>query len=79
MYLLLLLAVALALVLWLSWFLSWTVAEAPEDSAASEEQRRNRRNFYDPRTWAAYQRWTRHRPLLISYRRDKRGRFRKLR
>ena len=79
MYMLLFLAVLLALVVWASWFLCWTVAEAPDDDAASDERRRNPRNFYDPRTWAAYQRWTRHRPLLLSYRRDKRGRFRKLR
>ena len=73
MYILLFLIVILASSLAVRSFLSWTFAEVPEDSAPFEEPPLDSSRFYDPRTWAIFQ------PIpLISYRRDKRGRFRKM-
>ena len=73
MYILLFLIVVLASALAARSFLSWTLAEVPEDSSSFDEQPLDASRFYDPRTWAIFQ------PIpLISYRRDKRGRFRKM-
>ena len=73
MYILLFLIFILASALAVRSFLSWTFAEVPEDSASFEESPLDPSRFYDPRTWAIFQ------PIpLISYRRDKRGRFRKM-
>ena len=59
-------------------FLSWLLAEMPEDRDSHGQIVRRRRNFYNPRTWEAFRRLTAKRPALLMYRRDKKGRFRKL-
>ena len=59
-------------------FLSWLLVESPEDRQTREEAGRPPRNFYNPRTWAAFRRLASKRPALLMYRRDKYGRFRKL-
>jgi hypothetical protein len=73
MYILLLLIVVLASALAVRSFLFWTFPEVPDDIHFETEPPPNPSIFYDPRTWAIFQ----PRPLL-SYRRDKRGRFRKM-
>lgn len=60
------------------YFLSWLLVESPEDRQSREEAGRPPRNFYNPRTWAAFRRLASKRPPLLMYRRDKNGRFRKL-
>lgn len=78
MYILLSIALAVAAVA-LAWlFTLWLLPEAPEDDLGGSEGTRRPRDFYDVRTWVAYQRWTRQKPALLAYRRDKRGRFRKM-
>ena len=77
MYVLLVLILLLGLIAGLYFTLSWSLAEEPED--LDDERTRNPRSFYDPRTWAAYHRLVGQRQLLISSRRDRQGRFRKMR
>jgi hypothetical protein len=77
MYVLLVLILILALVAGLYLTLSWSLAETPED--VSDERIQEPRSYYDPRTWAAYHFLLGQKPLLISSRRDRRGRFRKMR
>ena len=73
MYILLFLILVLAAALALRWLLGWTLPEIPEDVACSDDRIQNPSVFYDPRTWVIFQ------PIpLLSYRRDKRGRFRKM-
>lgn len=73
MYILLFLIVVLTSALALRWLLGWTLQEMPEDVIRPDEAIENPSVFYDPRTWAIFQ------PIpLLSYRRDKRGRFRKM-
>jgi hypothetical protein len=73
MYILLFLIVVLMSALAVRWLLGWTLAEMPEDVGRFNEEVQNPSVFYDPRTWAIFQ------PIpLLSYRRDKRGRFRKM-
>jgi hypothetical protein len=73
MYILLFLIVVLMSALAVRWLLGWTLEEMPEDVGRFNEEVRNPSVFYDPRTWAIFQ------PIpLLSYRRDKRGRFRKM-
>ncbi len=73
MYILLFLILVLLSALAMTWLLSWTLQESPEDVSRPEEAIGNPSVFYDPRTWAIFQ------PIpLLSYRRDKRGRFRKM-
>ena len=79
MYILLFFFTALLVGFGLRWLVEWTLLETPEDSISSWHVERAPRNFNHPRTWAAYQRLLRrHRPVLISSRRDRRGRFRKM-
>jgi hypothetical protein len=59
-------------------FLSWAFAESPEDGT-SDGPTRSPRSFYNYRTWTAFHRLLSRRPPLLTYRRDRRGRFRKLR
>lgn len=59
-------------------FLSWLLAEAADDRDGRAEAARPPRSFYNPRTWDAFRRLARKRPALLMYRRDKKGRFRKL-
>lgn len=59
-------------------FLSWLLVESGEDRQSRGEAARPPRNFYNPRTWAAFRRLASKRPPLLMYRRDKNGRFRKL-
>ena len=73
MSILLFLIVALAMALTVRWFLFWTFPEMPEDISSSHPSQSDPSSFYDPRTWMIFQ----TKPL-ISYRRDKRGRFRKM-
>ena len=56
--------------------LSWLLVESEEQGEGSEPRRR--RSFYDPRTWAAFRRLLSKRPALLTYRRDRLGRFRKM-
>lgn len=80
MYALILFLFALLVGFGLRWLVEWTLVETPEDSLSSWQNTREPRDFNHPRTWAAYQRLLRRkRPPLISSRRDKRGRFRKMR
>jgi hypothetical protein len=51
--------------------------EVPEDSLA-DDRPANPSSFYDPRTWTAFHRFMGSGNLLLTYRRDKRGRFRKV-
>ena len=79
MYILLFFFAALLVGFGLRWLVEWALAETPEDSGSSWQLDRDPRNFNNPRTWAAYQRLLRwQRPVLISSRRDRRGRFRKM-
>ncbi len=57
-------------------FLSWLLVDAEEGQG--EDRHRPPRSFYNPRTWAAFRRLIRKRPALLTYRRDRFGRFRKL-
>ena len=61
-------------------FLSWLFRETREDGGTAEEraQARRTRSFYNHRTWAAFRRLISKKPALLTYRRDKYGRFRKL-
>jgi hypothetical protein len=61
-------------------FLSWLLVETREDRDTTEERERVRRqrSFYNHRTWAAFRRLISKKPALLTYRRDKHGRFRKL-
>ncbi len=73
MSVLLLLVALVGSVLAVRWFLYWSIPEIPEDVSTAADQPANPALFYDPRTWAIFQ------PIpLISYRRDKKGRFRKM-
>jgi len=72
-YILLLLIVLVASALAVRSFLYWTFPEAPEDDRRETEPPAHAPFFFDPRTWAMFQP-----KLLISYRRDKKGRFRKM-
>ncbi len=72
MSILLFLAALLLAVLAIRWFLFWSLPELPEDVAVPEVPD-HPSLFYDPRTWAVF-----HPRPLISYRRDKKGRFRKM-
>lgn len=73
MYILLFLIAIVAAVLLARWFLFWTFPELPEDVGPAQVSQPEPATFYDPRTWAIF-----HPRPLISYRRDKRGRFRKM-
>jgi hypothetical protein len=77
MYILLVLMLTLGLVTGLYLTLSWSLAETPED--IGNERIEEPRSYYDPRTWAAYHFLLGQKPILISSRRDRRGRFRKMR
>ena len=73
LYILLLLIVLVASALAVRSFLYWSFPEAPEEDRREAELPARPPIFFDPRTWAMFQ------PrLLISYRRDKQGRFRKM-
>jgi hypothetical protein len=73
MYILLFLILVLMSALAMALLLSWTLQDTPDDVSNSDEPIENPSVFYDPRTWAIFQ------PIpLLSYRRDKRGRFRKM-
>lgn len=63
---------ALLAVFGVRWLLFWSLPEPQEDTVVVEPPA-NPAVFYNPRSWATFQ----PRPL-ISYRRDKRGRFRKM-
>ena len=79
MYILLFLIVLLlVLALAAHSFFGWAMAETAEDGAAAQARRRER-SFHDPRTWAAFRRWLNQKPPLLWSRRDRRGRFRKMR
>ncbi len=78
MYFLLLLTILLGLGIITYAGLHWTLAETTEDEPASQPTRAPR-NFYNPRTWAAFHRLVGRKTLLLTYRRDRRGRFRKVR
>lgn len=78
MYILLFLITILLLSFFVHALLSWTFSEPPEDCEAAGERLKPPRSFYNPRTWAAYHRLAAQRPAKLSYRRDKRGRFRKM-
>ncbi len=67
-----------ALVVGGHFFLSWLLVETSEDRETEGGHARPPRSFYNPRTWAAFRRLTAKRPALLMYRRDKKGRFRKL-
>ncbi len=73
MYILLFAITILAIALAIRSFLYWTFPEVPEDSTSFQEPPLQPSNFYDPRTWAIFKPMT-----LIGYRRDKKGRFRKM-
>jgi len=73
MYILLFLLVAIATAFAVRSFFFWTFPELPEDISLTPEAPTNPSAFYDPRTWAMFQP-----KILISYRRDKKGRFRKM-
>lgn len=73
MYILLFAVSILAIAFAIRSFLYWTFPELPEDSSRFEEQPASPSIFYDPRTWVIFKPMT-----LISYRRDKKGRFRKM-
>jgi hypothetical protein len=77
MYILLVLILLLALIAGGYLIISWSLTEVPED--IEDERTHDPRSFYDPRTWAAYHFLIGQKPLLISSRRDRRGRFRKMR
>ena len=77
MYILLILSLLLALFGAMYFILSWSLADASEH--ADDERTQDPRSFYDPRTWAAYHRLLGQKPLLLSSRRDRQGRFRKMR
>ena len=77
MSILLVLILLMAAIAGLYFTLSWSLEETPDD--LEDERIRNPRSFYDPRTWAAYHRLVGQKPLLISSRRDRQGRFRKMR
>lgn len=61
-------------------FLSWLLVETKEEHGSAEERARERapRSFYNYRTWAAFRRLISKKPALLTYRRDKHGRFRKI-
>lgn len=61
-------------------FLSWLLSETEEERGSAEERARQRapRSFYNHRTWAAFRRLISKKPALLTYRRDRNGRFRKL-
>ena len=61
-------------------FLSWLLVETKEERGSAEERARARapRSFYNHRTWAAFRRLISKKPALLTYRRDRSGRFRKL-
>ena len=61
-------------------FLSWLLTETREEQGSAEERARARepRSFYNHRTWAAFRRLISKKPALLTYRRDRNGRFRKL-
>jgi hypothetical protein len=61
-------------------FLSWLLVETKEERGSAEEraQARAPRSFYNHRTWAAFRRLISKKPALLTYRRDRSGRFRKL-
>lgn len=61
-------------------FLSWLLSETQEERGSAEERERARapRSFYNQRTWAAFRRLISKKPALLTYRRDRNGRFRKL-
>lgn len=73
MYFLLFLVALLTGALAVRWFLVWSFPDIPEDVALEREAEPNPAIFFDPRTWAMFQ----PKPL-ISYRRDRKGRFRKM-
>jgi hypothetical protein len=61
-------------------FLSWLLVETKEERGSAEERARGRapRSFYNHRTWAAFRRLISKKPALLTYRRDRSGRFRTL-
>ena len=61
-------------------FLSWLLVETKEELGSAEEGARAKapRSFYNHRTWAAFRRLISKKPALLTYRRDRNGRFRKL-
>ena len=61
-------------------FLSWLLVESKEERESAEERTREKapRSFYNHRTWAAFRRLISKKPALLTYRRDRNGRFRKL-
>jgi hypothetical protein len=78
MYILLALVVPLAVGFGLYRLLFWTLEETAEESAHLE-MARQKRGFYNPQVWSVFNRIFPERPPLLGYRRDKRGRFRKMR
>jgi hypothetical protein len=77
MYILLVLVVLAAVGGVLYRLLFWTLEETVEESDASDRAARER-NSYNPHGWTVFNRLFPQRPPLLGYRRDKRGRFRKL-
>jgi hypothetical protein len=55
----------------------WLMFEPREDGSDLPPQR-HWAGFYDPRNWTDIKRWLEAKPLRLTYRRDKSGRFRKL-
>ena len=78
MYILLFLVSILLLSVLVHALLSWIFSEPPEDRQSLAEPHKPPRSFQNPRTWAAFHRLVAQRPARLGYRRDKRGRFRKM-
>jgi hypothetical protein len=81
MYVVIVLLMFVAAIVLANAFLSWLLVEPPEDETVPEREAREARearSFYRPRTWRALRRLLAKRPPLLTYRRDKNGRFRKL-
>lgn len=78
MYILLALIVLLTIGIALYRFLGWTFEESLEDGGEADRGRDTAR-FYNPQAWSVFNRLFPQRPPLLGYRRDKRGRFRKMR
>lgn len=61
-------------------FFAWLFSETGEEPGSAEERSLAKapRSFYNHRTWAAFRRLISKKPALLTYRRDRNGRFRKL-
>ena len=79
MLILLVLAILLALGFIAHSITAWALAETSEEGPPAALAVRNPRSFENHRTWSALMRLLGRGPPLLSYCRDKRGRFRKLR